>query len=153
LRNALGLLFLCWSSGSVFLFCFAALEIMSGAISGTKVLRVISKTTAAAIDYDLEKKGSRERHVLMYDMGGGTFDVSLLTIGVGIFEVKATAGDTHFGDEDLTAVSWSFCMKDFKRKNRGKDLTGNYRAFRRLRTQHERANTHCLLPRNGDAAV
>jgi heat shock protein 1/8 len=112
---------------------------MSGAISGTKVLRVISKTTAAAIDYDLEKKGSRERHVLMYDMGGGTFDVSLLTIGVGIFEVKATAGDTHFGDEDLTAVSWSFCMQDFKRKNRGKDLTGNYRAFRRLRTQHERA--------------
>jgi heat shock protein 1/8 len=114
-------------------FCFDLLpfEIMSGAISGKKVLRVICETTAAAIDYDLEKKGSSERHVLMYDMGGGTFDVSLLTIGDGIFEVKATAGDTHFGDEDLTA--------DFKRKNRGKDLTGNYRAFRHWRTQHERA--------------
>jgi hypothetical protein len=83
----------------------------AGAISGMNVLRVISEPTAAAIAYDLDKKGSSERHVLIYDMGGGTFDVSLLTIGDGIFEVKATAGDTHFGGEDLTTVSWTFACR------------------------------------------
>jgi hypothetical protein len=80
LRNALGLLFLCWSSGSVFLFCFAALEIMSGAISGTEVLRVISKTTAAAIDYDLEKKGSRERHVVLCKRTGAGAHAALIDV-------------------------------------------------------------------------
>merc|ERR1711988_1237259 len=72
-------------------------------------------------------------------MGGGTFDVSLLTIEDGIFEVKATAGDTHLGGEDFDNRIVDFCIQDFKRKNRGKDLAGNQRALRRLRTQCERA--------------
>merc|ERR1711957_806794 len=83
--------------------------------------------------------GSGEQNVLIYDMGGGTFDVSILTIEDGIFEVKATAGDTHLGGEDFDNRVVDFCMQDFKRKNRGKDLAGNNRALRRLRTQCERA--------------
>merc|ERR1719298_130442 len=78
-------------------------------------------------------------NVLIYDMGGGTFDVSLLTIEDGIFEVKATAGDTHLGGEDFDNRLVDFCIQDFKRKNRGKDLSENQRALRRLRTQCERA--------------
>merc|ERR1712195_109618 len=98
-----------------------------------------NEPTAAAIAYGLDKKGSGERNVLIYDMGGGTFDVSLLTIEDGIFEVKATAGDTHLGGEDFDNRIVDFCMQDFKRKNRGKDLAGEQRALRRLRTQCERA--------------
>jgi len=111
----------------------------AGAISGLNVLRIINEPTAAAIAYGLDKKASGERNVLIYDMGGGTFDVSLLTIEDGIFEVKATAGDTHLGGEDFDNRIVDFCMQDFKRKNRGKDLAGNNRALRRLRTQCERA--------------
>jgi len=111
----------------------------AGSISGLNVLRIINEPTAAAIAYGLDKKGSGEMNVLIYDMGGGTFDVSLLTIEDGIFEVKATAGDTHLGGEDFDNRVVDFCMQDFKRKNRGKDLAGNQRAIRRLRTQCERA--------------
>ena len=111
----------------------------AGAISGLNVLRIINEPTAAAIAYGLDKKSSGERNVLIYDMGGGTFDVSILTIEDGIFEVKATAGDTHLGGEDFDNRIVDFCMQDFKRKNRGKDLAGNNRALRRLRTQCERA--------------
>jgi len=80
-----------------------------------------------------------KKNVLIYDMGGGTFDVSLLSIEEGIFEVKATAGDTHLGGEDFDNRLVDFCVQDFKRKNRGKDLSGNNRSLRRLRTQCERA--------------
>merc|ERR1712139_140205 len=111
----------------------------AGQICGLNVLRIINEPTAAAIAYGLDKKGSGERNVLIYDMGGGTFDVSLLTIEDGIFEVKATAGDTHLGGEDFDNRIVDFCIQDFKRKNRGKDLAGNQRALRRLRTQCERA--------------
>merc|ERR1712087_1034695 len=111
----------------------------AGSISGLNVLRIINEPTAAAIAYGLDKKSSGERNVLIYDMGGGTFDVSLLTIEDGIFEVKATAGDTHLGGEDFDNRIVDFCMQDFKRKNRGKDMAGNQRALRRLRTQCERA--------------
>ena len=111
----------------------------AGTISGMNVLRIINEPTAAAIAYGLDKKGSGERNILIYDMGGGTFDVSLLTIEDGIFEVKATAGDTHLGGEDFDNRIVDFCVQDFKRKNRGKDLAGNQRALRRLRTQCERA--------------
>jgi len=111
----------------------------AGAIAGLNVLRIINEPTAAAIAYGLDKKASGERNVLIYDMGGGTFDVSLLTIEDGIFEVKATAGDTHLGGEDFDNRVVDFCLQDFKRKNRGKDLAGNQRAIRRLRTQCERA--------------
>jgi len=111
----------------------------AGSISGLNILRIINEPTAAAIAYGLDKKGAGERNVLIYDMGGGTFDVSVLTIEDGIFEVKSTAGDTHLGGEDFDNRLVDFCCQDFKRKNRGKDLAGNHRAIRRLRTQCERA--------------
>lgn len=111
----------------------------AGTICGLNVLRIINEPTAAAIAYGLDKKSAGEQNILIYDMGGGTFDVSLLTIEDGIFEVKATAGDTHLGGEDFDNRIVDFCVQDFKRKNRGKDLTGNQRALRRLRTQCERA--------------
>jgi L1 cell adhesion molecule like protein len=111
----------------------------AGAICGLNVLRIINEPTAAAIAYGLDKKGAGERNVLIYDMGGGTFDVSVLTIEDGIFEVKSTAGDTHLGGEDFDNRVVDFCLQDFKRKNRGKDMAGNHRAIRRLRTQCERA--------------
>eukprot|EP00916_Digyalum_oweni_P025702 GHVL01042301.1.p1 GENE.GHVL01042301.1~~GHVL01042301.1.p1 ORF type:complete len:544 (+),score=99.97 GHVL01042301.1:27-1634(+) len=111
----------------------------AGQITGMNVLRIINEPTAAAIAYGLDKKGSGERNVLIFDLGGGTFDVSLLTIEDGIFEVKATAGDTHLGGEDFDNRLVDFCVQDFKRRNRGKDITGNSRAIRRVRTQCERA--------------
>jgi len=110
----------------------------AGSICGLNVLRIINEPTAAAIAYGLDKKGG-EKNVLIYDMGGGTFDVSLLSIEEGIFEVKATAGDTHLGGEDFDNRLVDFCVQDFKRKNRGKDFSSNNRALRRLRTQAERA--------------
>merc|ERR1719161_2868046 len=111
----------------------------AGQICGLNVLRIINEPTAAAIAYGLDRNNEGEKNVLIFDLGGGTFDVSLLTIEDGIFEVKATAGDTHLGGEDFDNRIVDFCMQDFKRKNRGKDLTGNQRALRRLRTQCERA--------------
>merc|ERR1711912_73114 len=110
----------------------------AGQICGLNVLRIINEPTAAAIAYGLDKKGSGERNVLIYDMGGGTFDVSLLTIEDGIFEVKATAGDTHLGGEDFDNRIVDHFKQEFKRKNR-KDLSKNERALRRLRTSCERA--------------
>jgi L1 cell adhesion molecule like protein len=111
----------------------------AGAISGMNVLRIINEPTAAAIAYGLDKKGdSGERNILIFDLGGGTFDVSLLTIEEGIFEVKATAGDTHLGGEDFDNRLVQHFVQEFKRKNK-KDITGNKRALRRLRTACERA--------------
>ncbi|GAA5959584.1 hypothetical protein JCM8115_003761 [Rhodotorula mucilaginosa] len=110
----------------------------AGTISGLNVLRIINEPTAAAIAYGLDKKSEGEKNVLIFDLGGGTFDVSLLTIEEGIFEVKATAGDTHLGGEDFdNRLVTHFCA-EFKRKNK-KDLTSNARALRRLRTACERA--------------
>ncbi len=109
----------------------------AGAIAGLNVLRIINEPTAAAIAYGLNKKGE-ERNVLIFDLGGGTFDVSLLTIEDGIFEVKATSGDTHLGGEDFDNRMVDYCMEEFKRKFR-KDMSGNERAKRRLRTSCERA--------------
>lgn len=111
----------------------------AGTIAGLNVMRIINEPTAAAIAYGLDKKGSGEKNVLIFDLGGGTFDVSLLTIEDGIFEVKATSGDTHLGGEDFDNRLVEFCAEDFKRKNRGKDMSKNQRALRRLRTQCERA--------------
>jgi L1 cell adhesion molecule like protein len=111
----------------------------AGTIAGLNVLRIINEPTAAAIAYGLDKKGAGEQDILIYDLGGGTFDVSLLTIQDGIFEVKATAGDTHLGGEDFDNNLVNFCAADFKRKNRGKDLAGSQRAIQRLRVQCERA--------------
>jgi L1 cell adhesion molecule like protein len=109
----------------------------AGAIAGLNVLRIINEPTAAAIAYGLDKKGG-ERNVLIFDLGGGTFDVSLLSIEEGIFEVKATAGDTHLGGEDFDNRLVDHFVGEFKRKHR-KDITSNQRALRRLRTACERA--------------
>ena len=110
----------------------------AGLIAGLNVMRIINEPTAAAIAYGLEKKGKGERNILIYDLGGGTFDVSLLTIDDGIFEVKATAGDTHLGGEDFDNRLVSFCIQEFKRKHK-KDPSDNARALRRIRTACERA--------------
>ena len=110
----------------------------AGVISGLNVLRIINEPTAAAIAYGLDKKVSAERNVLIFDLGGGTFDVSILTIEEGIFEVKSTAGDTHLGGEDFDNRMVSHFVQEFKRKN-GKDLSDNKRGLRRLRTACERA--------------
>ncbi|GHJ90335.1 hypothetical protein NliqN6_6737 [Naganishia liquefaciens] len=110
----------------------------AGLISGLNVLRIINEPTAAAIAYGLDKKTEGEKNVLIFDLGGGTFDVSLLTIEEGIFEVKATAGDTHLGGEDFDNRLVNHFVQEFKRKNK-KDLSGNARALRRLRTACERA--------------
>uniref|UniRef100_A0A1I7WCU2 Heat shock protein 70 n=1 Tax=Heterorhabditis bacteriophora TaxID=37862 RepID=A0A1I7WCU2_HETBA len=110
----------------------------AGAIAGLNVLRIINEPTAAAIAYGLDKKGSGERNVLIFDLGGGTFDVSILTIEDGIFEVKSTAGDTHLGGEDFDNRMVNHFVSEFKRKHK-KDLASNPRALRRLRTACERA--------------
>jgi L1 cell adhesion molecule like protein len=110
----------------------------AGLIAGLNVLRIINEPTAAAIAYGLDKKAEGERNVLIFDLGGGTFDVSLLTIEEGIFEVKSTAGDTHLGGEDFDNRLVNHLTAEFKRKNR-KDLSSNARALRRLRTACERA--------------
>lgn len=110
----------------------------AGAIAGMNVLRIINEPTAAAIAYGLDKMHTSEKKVLIYDLGGGTFDVSLLAIEGGIFEVKATAGDTHLGGEDFDNILVNHFVEEFKRKHK-KDLATNVRALRRLRTQCERA--------------
>ncbi|KAL9261806.1 Heat shock cognate 70 kDa protein 2-like protein [Drosera capensis] len=109
-------------------------------IAGLNVMRIINEPTAAAIAYGLDKKATNvgEKNVLIFDLGGGTFDVSILTIEEGIFEVKATAGDTHLGGEDFDNRMVNHFVQEFKRKN-NKDISGNPRALRRLRTACERA--------------
>src|SRR5271154_4512404 len=107
-------------------------------IAGLNVLRIINEPTAAAIAYGLDKKSEGEKNVLIFDLGGGTFDVSLLTIEEGIFEVKSTAGDTHLGGEDFDNRLVNHFVNEFKRKHK-KDLSSNARALRRLRTACERA--------------
>ncbi|KAE8585433.1 hypothetical protein XENTR_v10021310 [Xenopus tropicalis] len=110
----------------------------AGVIAGLNVLRIINEPTAAAIAYGLDKGTRGERNVLIFDLGGGTFDVSILTIDDGIFEVKATAGDTHLGGEDFDNRMVNHFMEEFKRKHK-KDISQNKRALRRLRTACERA--------------
>ena len=109
----------------------------AGQISGLNVLRIINEPTAAAIAYGLDKK-AEEKIVLIFDLGGGTFDVSLLSIDDGIFEVKATAGDTHLGGEDFDNIMMKYFIDEFKRKNKV-DLSENKRSLRRLKTACERA--------------
>ena len=111
----------------------------AGQIAGLNVLRIINEPTAAAIAYGLEKKSEDEQNILIYDLGGGTFDVSLLTIDGGIFEVKATAGNTHLGGEDFDSRLVDYCIEEFKKKNKGKDPTTSQRSLRRIRTACERA--------------
>ena len=110
----------------------------AGTICGLNVLYIINEATAAAIAYGLDMKTVGERNVLVFDLGGGTFNTSLLTIEEGIFEVKATAGNTHLGGEDFDNRLVDHFVQEFKRKNK-KDISSNPRALRRLRTVCERA--------------
>ncbi|KAH9384736.1 hypothetical protein HPB48_026749 [Haemaphysalis longicornis] len=111
----------------------------AGAIAGLNVLRIINEPTAAALAYGLDKNLRGEKNVLIFDLGGGTFDVSVLTVAEGsMFEVRATAGDTHLGGEDFDNRLVEHFVAEFQRKHR-KDLRANPRALRRLRTACERA--------------
>ncbi|GMH70331.1 hypothetical protein TrRE_jg3528 [Triparma retinervis] len=109
----------------------------AGKIAGLKVERVINEPTAAAIAYGLDKQ-DREENILVFDLGGGTFDVTLLTIDNGVFEVRATSGDTHLGGEDFDQRMMDYFIAQFKRKS-GIDIKGDKRAIQRLRKQCENA--------------
>ena len=108
----------------------------AGTIAGLNVLRIINEPTAAAIAYGLDKKG--EKNILIHDTGGGTMDVSILTIEDGVFEVKATAGDSHLGGEDFDSRMVDHFVQEFKRKHK-LDISDNKKVLRRLRTACERA--------------
>jgi heat shock protein 1/8 len=110
----------------------------AGVIAGLNVLRIINEPTAAAIAYGMDNKCAKEKHVLIFDCGGGTHDVTLLSIEDGIFEVKATAGDSHLGGEDFDNYLVTHFIQEFKRKHK-KDLSDSPRSIRRLRTACERA--------------
>ena len=110
----------------------------AGVIAKLNVLRIINEPTAAAIAYGLDKNSSGDRNVLIFDLGGGTFDVSLLNIDDGVFEVKATAGDTHLGGSDFDNILVQHFAQEFKRKHKT-DLLQNKKSVRRLRTAAERA--------------
>merc|ERR1712166_1113538 len=126
----------------------------AGTISGLNVLRIINEPTAAAIAYGLDKKGANatEKNVLIFDLGGGTFDVSVLSIDDGIFEVKSTAGDTHLGGEDFDNCLVNHFVQEFKRKHK-KDFTSNPRAMRRLRTACERAKRNLSSSANAQIEI
>merc|ERR1712216_556463 len=108
----------------------------AGTISGMNVARIINEPTTAAIAYGLDKKG--EKNILVFDLGGGTFDVSILTIDNGVFEVISTNGDTHLGGEDFDQRIMEYFMKLIKRKH-GKDVSGDVKAVQKLRREAERA--------------
>lgn len=109
----------------------------AGTISGLVVMRIINEPTAAAIAYGLDKKDG-EKNVLVFDLGGGTFDVSLLTIDNGVFEVVATNGDTHLGGEDFDQRVMDHFIKLYKKK-KGKDIRKDNRAVQKLRREVEKA--------------
>ena len=109
----------------------------AGTIAGLQVLRIINEPTAAAIAYGLDKKGG-ESQIIVYDLGGGTFDVSLLSIDEGVFEVLATAGDTHLGGEDFDNRVIDYLVKLYKKKT-GTDVSKNLRAMGKLKREVEKA--------------
>ena len=110
----------------------------AGAIAGLQVERVLNEPTAAAIAYGLDNGKTKEENVLVFDLGGGTFDVTLLTIDNGVFEVKATAGDTHLGGEDFDQRMMDYCIAQFKKKN-NLDISSDKKAIARIRRQCELA--------------
>ena len=110
----------------------------AGVIAGLNVSRIINEPTAAAIAYGLDKKTETEQNVLIFDCGGGTMDITLVSIEDGVFEVKATAGDTHLGGEDFDTLLVEHFAKEFQRKHK-QDIRSNKRAVRRLRSACERA--------------
>ncbi|XP_029646179.2 heat shock protein 70 B2-like [Octopus sinensis] len=123
----------------------------AASIAGLNVLRIVNEPTAAALAYGLEKNLSGEKNVLIFDLGGGTFDVSILTIDQGsLFEVKATAGDTHLGGEDFDNRLVDYFVEEFKRKHK-KNLKQSPRSIRRLSTACERAKR--TLSSSSEASV
>jgi molecular chaperone DnaK (HSP70) len=110
----------------------------AGVIAGLNVSRVVNEPTAAAIAYGLDKstKGAKEENILVFDLGGGTFDVTLLTIDSGVFEVKATAGDTHLGGEDFDQRLMDYCLSQFQKRH-GVSVVSDKKAIARLRRQCE----------------
>lgn len=110
----------------------------AGVIAGLNVLRIINEPTSAALAYGLDRGHKGEQNILVFDCGGGTHDLSVLSIDDGVFEVKSTAGDTHLGGEDFDNLLVDYCIQEFKRKSRV-DVSSNPRAVRRLRTACERA--------------
>ena len=122
----------------------------AGVIAGLNILRIINEPTAAAIAYGLDKISEKQKNVLIFDFGGGTHDVSLLSLEDGIFEVKATAGDTHLGGEDIDNRIVNYVLEEFKRKNKI-DLSANKKAIRRIHTVAERAKR--TLSGNSQASI
>ncbi len=110
----------------------------AGTIAGLNVLRIINEPTAAAIAYGLDRSSKKEQNVLIFDCGGGTHDLSVLSLDDGLFEVKSTAGDTHLGGEDFDNILVEYCTEEFRKKTK-LDIKSNARALRRLRTAVERA--------------
>ena len=110
----------------------------AGTIAGLNVLRIINEPTAAAVAYGLDRLGQKAQNVLVFDCGGGTHDLSILSIDDGVFEVKSTAGDTHLGGEDFDNILVEHCAAEFQKKTKH-DIRGNPRALRRLRTACEKA--------------
>ena len=123
----------------------------AGHIAGLNVMRIVNEPTAAALAYGLEKNLTGEKNVLIFDLGGGTFDVSILTIDEGsMFEVRSTAGDTHLGGEDFDNRMVNHFVSEFRRKHR-KDISNNPRALRRLRTACEKAKR--ILSSSTEASI
>lgn len=111
----------------------------AGTIAGLNVLRVVNEPTAAALAYGLDKKDDKtERQIIVYDLGGGTFDVSILTVDEGVFEVQATAGDTHLGGEDFDNRVIDYFTKQYNKKN-GVDISKNPKTMGKLKREVEKA--------------
>ena len=125
----------------------------AGIIAGLQVERVLNEPTAAAIAYGLDRGKTKEENVLVFDLGGGTFDVTLLVIDNGIFEVKATSGDTHLGGEDFDQRMMDYCISNFKKKNNGLDLTSDKKAMARIRRACETAKRTLSTQTNAQIEV
>ena len=111
----------------------------AAAIAGLDVLRLINEPTAAAIAFGLENKTSAPQNILVFDLGGGTLDVSVITLQDGLFEVKATKGNSHLGGQDFDNKIVESCIAEFKKKSGGVDITKNKKALRQLTAQVEKA--------------
>ena len=116
----------------------------AGRIAGLNVIRMINEPTAAAIAYGLNKKSDQERNILVFDLGGGTFDISILSVDSTLFEVRATRGDTHLGGEDFDNALMRYCIEEFKEET-GIDISNNQKVLRRLKVSCEKAKRDLSL--------
>ena len=113
----------------------------AGRIAGLNVLRIINEPTAAAVAYGLDHKNDKEKNILVFDLGGGTFDVSILNVCDGALEVRATNGNTHLGGEDFDNKIMEYCIEEFKSET-GVDISRNQKAIRRLKKHCEDAKKY-----------